>query len=210
MLKVGLTGGIACGKSTVAALLARRGAYIARADDIARQLMTPGMSVYADVVRAFGRDILNSDGSINRTRLAEAAFTEKGGKSRVDELNRLVHPAVVQRQDEWMAEIASRNPAAITIVEAALIYEAGADTHFDRIVVVTCRPEQKAERFARRQGLTLDAGRAEVARRSRAQWPDEDKARRAHFVIDNSGAESAADAEVERVWRGLERANSST
>ena len=159
MLRVGLTGGIACGKSTVATLFARRGAYIARADDIARQLMSPGTPVYQEVVRRFGRGILNADDSINRTRLAALAFAEEGGASRVEELNRLVHPAVVERQDAWMAEIGRRNPGAICMVEAALIYEAGAAGHFDQVVVVTCRPEQKAERFARRMGISLEAAR---------------------------------------------------
>src|SRR5579862_3807833 len=148
MLKVGLTGGIASGKSVVGEMFAALGAQVIQADAIAHQLMQPGEAVYDEVVRQFGDEILNPDGSVNRARLAEAAF----GNSRIEELNHIVHPAVLQRQEEWMTEVGRRDSRSIAMVEAALILEAGAAHQFDRLVVVTCRPEQRVERWAARVG----------------------------------------------------------
>ena len=155
LLKVGLTGGIATGKSVVAEMFAQLGAQVIKADEIAHQLMQPGEAVYAEVVREFGTAILNPDRTINRSRLAETAFGHATGNqpSRVQELNRIVHPAVIARQEQWMEEAGKRDPKAVAIVEAALILEAGAAKSFDRLVVVTCRPEQKIERWARRMNI---------------------------------------------------------
>ena len=205
MLRVGLTGGVACGKTTVARMFAQRGARVVYADEIARELMQPGQAVYDDVVHSFGRGILEPEGPINRARLAQLVFDPK--RPRVEELNRIVHPAVIARQEEWMAEVERREPDAVAMVEAALILEAGVRDRFDRIVVVTCIPEQKAERFARRTSMEQDlaAARAEVERRSAAQISDAEKARSADFVIDNSGALEATEAQVERVWAELKQ-----
>lgn len=202
MLRVGLTGGIACGKTTVARMFKRRGARVIFADDLAKHLMRPNAPVYEDVVRHFGREILQPNGAIDRARLAAIAF---GNPPRIEELNAIVHPAVVAEQDAWMADIERNDRRAVAIVEAALIYEAGAAQHFDKIVVVTCRPEQKAGRFATRAGMSLEAGRAEVERRSRAQIADADKAARAHYLVDNSGSEAETEKQVEKVWQELKR-----
>lgn len=201
MLKLGLTGGIACGKSTVGAMLAARGAHVLLADEVAHQLMEPGQAVYDAVVRRFGRGILRPDGTIDRAKLAEAAF----GSGRIQELNRLVHPAVLERQEQWMAEIGARDPRAIVVVEAALILEAGARAQFDKLVVVTCHAEQKAARFAERQKLDLSAARKEVERRAAAQWPDEKKAAAAGYVIDNSGSRAETERQVEALFAELKR-----
>jgi len=107
LLKVGLTGGAACGKSKVGELFAARGAQVVRADEIAHQLMAPGQPVYQEILRHFGGGVLDADGAINRQKLAEAAF----GGGRVEELNRIVHPAVIAHQDRWMAEIGARDPS---------------------------------------------------------------------------------------------------
>ena len=139
MLKVGLTGGVACGKSTIGQMLVARGAHLVRADEIAHQLMLPGQPVYEQVLQHFGPSIVHNDGTIDRQKLAEIAFS--GG--RVQELNRIVHPAVVSYQNDWMEETGKREPDAVAIVEAALILEAGARNHFDKLIVVTCRAEQK-------------------------------------------------------------------
>lgn len=205
MLKVGLTGGIATGKSTVAEMFARRGAHVVRADEIGRDLMQPGTAVYDQIVQHFGREILNRDGTLDRAKLAAIAFAHDGATPRIEELNRIIHPAVIQRQDEWMNEIQRRDPRAVAMVEAALLYEAGADAHLDKIVVVTCRPEQKVERFARRMGIALEAACEEVERRSRAQWPDATKAARADFLIDNSRSEADAERQVEQVWTEFQK-----
>lgn len=201
MLKLGLTGGIACGKSTVGAMLAAHGAHVLQADQVAHRLMEPGEQVYHEVVRRFGRDILRPDGTIDRAKLAEAAF----GSGRIQELNRLVHPAVLERQEQWMAEIGARDRHAIVIVEAALILEAGARAQFDKLIVVTCRAEQKAARFAERQKLDLGAARKEVERRVAAQWPDEKKAAAADYVIDNSGSRAETERQVEALFAELKR-----
>ena len=117
MLRVGLTGGFACGKTTVAQMMAQRGAHVVLADEIAHQLMRPGEPVYYEVVRHFGPDVVGIDGGIDRKKLAEAAF----GSGRIQELNQIVHPAVIARQDAWMNEIAAQDPNGIAVVEAALM-----------------------------------------------------------------------------------------
>jgi dephospho-CoA kinase len=188
LLKLGLTGGIAAGKSVVGEMLVTLGAHLIQADAISHQLMQPGGAVYREVIRAFGSGILNPDGSVNRARLAAAAFGGTNQPSRILELNKIVHPAVIERQDEWMQTISRRDPKAIAIVEAALILEAGAEKHFDRLLVVTCRPEQRAERWAARTKVDLETARQEVARRMAAQLPDEEKIKAADYVIDNSGS----------------------
>jgi dephospho-CoA kinase len=206
MLKVGLSGGIASGKSVVGEMFVALGAYLVQADRIAHSLMIPGAPVYNDVVRHFGRDILNQDGSVNRAKLAEAAFGPGAGgtnASRIEELNRIVHPAVIRSQNDWMHAIGVQHPKGVAIVEAALILEAGAGDHFDRMVVVTCNPEQRAVRFAARQKVDLESARKEVARRMAAQLPDEEKIKAADFVIDNSGTLESTREQVGRVWQQL-------
>jgi dephospho-CoA kinase len=205
MLRVGLTGGIASGKSVVGEMFVQLGAELIAADRIAHQLMQPGQAVYAEVVRKFGLEILDPDGAVNRARLAEAAFGPPGSKtkSRVQELNRIVHPAVLARQEQWMDEVGARDPGAIAIVEAALILEAGARKQFQRLIVVTCRDEQRARRLAARLKIDLDHAREEVARRMAAQWPDEKKIAAADFVIDNSGSLDATEAQVRDLYQTL-------
>ncbi|MGB8011011.1 MAG: dephospho-CoA kinase [Terriglobales bacterium] len=201
MLKLGLTGGIASGKSAVGAVFVRLGAHLIQSDAVAHALMEPGNAVYDEVVRRFGREILNSDGSVNRPRLAEVAFG--GAAPRVRELNEIVHPAVIAHENQWMEEIGRREPDAIAIVEAALILEAHAAGRFDRLIVVTCHPEQRILRFARRLGISEDAARAEVTRRMAAQIPDEEKVKAADFVIDNSGSLETTEEQVRRVLAAL-------
>lgn len=212
MLKVGLTGGIASGKSAVGEMFVALGAHLIQADRIAHDLMQPGQSVYAEVVSHFGREILNPDGSINRARLAQAAFGEGDGQctSRIQELNHIVHPAVVRRQNEWMEEMARNHPQGVAMVEAALIIEAGAAKDFDRLIVVACNENQRADRFATRQNISLDAARKEVARRMAAQLPDEEKIKAADYVIDNSGRLEQTREQVLGLWRQLSLHRSSS
>ncbi len=201
MLKVGLTGGIAAGKSVVGEMFVRLGAHLVQADAIAHQLMRPGEAVYKEVVRHFGEAILNPDQTMNRARLAEAAFgfPVEGKSSRIEELNRIVHPAVIRRQEEWMAAVGQQNPKAVAMVEAALILEAGVGKRFDRLVVVTCRPEQRARRWALRMKVDEETARREVARRMAAQLPDEEKVKAADYVVDNSGSLDDTEAQVKRI-----------
>jgi len=210
MLKVGLTGGIASGKSVVGEMFVALGAHLVQADRIAHSLMQPGEPVYNEVVRHFGGEILNADGSVNRGKLAEAAFGPPGadkGSSRVADLNRIVHPAVIRSQEEWMHAVSLQHPDGVAIVEAALLIEAGAAKRFDRLIVVTCNLEQRAERFAKRQKVDLDTAQAEVARRMAAQLPDEEKIKAADYVIDNSGALERTREQVQQTWEKLRTAH---
>ena len=202
MLKIGLTGGIASGKSVVGEMFFKLGVHLIQADAVAHWLMEPGRPVYEEIVRHFGREILNSDGTISRPKLAQTAFG--GDTPRVLELNAIVHPAVIRQENEFIEEVARRDPNAIAIVEAALILEAGAADRFDYLVVVTCHPEQRVRRFAERLGLSEEAARAEVTRRMAAQISDEEKVKAADFVIDNSGSLDATEKQVKQVfakWR---------
>jgi dephospho-CoA kinase len=224
LLKVGLTGGIASGKSVVGEMFVALGARLVQADRIAHDLMLPGQPVYNQVVRHFGGGILNPDLSVNRAKLADAAFGPGTGSagsaqansatapaavissrspSRVEELNRIVHPAVIRSQEEWMEEMGRQEPHAVAIVEAALILEAGAAKRFDRLLVVTCSDEQRIARFAARHKLALDAARKEVERRMAAQLPEAEKIKAADYVIDNSGSLEHTREQVRQVWQKL-------
>jgi dephospho-CoA kinase len=197
MLRVGLTGGIACGKSAVARMFAELGVYVIQSDQVAHELYRTGEPVYAEVVRRFGHAIVKPDGEIDRAKLAAIAF----GENRIEELNRIVHPAVIQHQSKWIFEIASKEPDAM--IEAALIFEAGTNTRFEKMVVVTCQPDQKVARFAQRAGIDEAAAKAEVARRTKAQWPDEEKIKRADYMIDNSGPLEQTRSQVKKVFEEL-------
>jgi dephospho-CoA kinase len=185
-------------------MLVALGARIIQADHIAHELMQPGQPVYDEVVRHFGKAILNYDGTINRPKLAEAAFNpDQTGATRVAELNKIVHPAVIRREDEWMEAEGRRDPHVIAVVEAALILEAGAAERLDRLIVVTCSEEQRVQRFAQRLKIDVESARREVKRRMAAQLPDSVKVKKAEFVIDNSGALDETQAQVERIYTAL-------
>src|SRR5208282_1940361 len=123
--------------------------------------------------------------------------------SRIQELNRIVHPAVIRSQQEWMEEMRRQNPHAVAIVEAALILEAGAVKDFDRLIVVTCSDEQRIARFAARHKLGLEAARKEVERRMAAQLPEAEKVKVADYVIDNSGTLDHTREQVGQLWEKL-------
>src|ERR1700685_1680281 len=133
MLRIGLTGGIATGKSTVGQMLVNRGARYLSADELAHQLYAPGAVAYEAVVRSFGRDILEADGTIDRKKLADLAFP-----NRIAQLNAIVHPAVIAAQRSWMNDATRADPNGIAVVEAALLLEGVAQDGFDKIIVVTC------------------------------------------------------------------------
>ena len=170
MLRVGLTGGLASGKSTVAAALRALGAEVIEADELGRALMEPGQPVFSSIVEHFGPEVVNSDGRLNRARLAEMAF--EGG--RLNELNGIVHPAVIAAEQRWTEQVFARNPAAVAVVESALIFEVERDARargesesvladwrrrLDRIIVVTAPDEVKIARYAARV-CPAGAGRA--------------------------------------------------
>jgi dephospho-CoA kinase len=217
MLRVGLTGGLGSGKSTVAGYLRELGAEVIEADRLGRALMEPGQAVYSEIVRAFGPEVVSPDGRLNRARLAELAF--QGG--RLDELNAIVHPAVIAAQRRWMEEVFRRDPAAVAVVESALIFEVERDARargeketvladwwgrFDRVVVVTAPDELKIARYAARicpSGEGREAVEADARRRLAHQIPDAEKAARADYVLENAGDPSALRAQVVELWRRL-------
>lgn len=206
MLRVGLTGGLATGKTTVGEMMTLRGAHVIQADKVAHELMSPGQMVYDAVVRLFGREIVDpTNGQIDRSKLAEAAF----GSGRIKELNAIVHPAVIDHQQQWMQELAEQEPRAIAVWEAALILEADVRGRFDRLVVVTCPQEKKLERWVKRT-VVADAGplavikaRKEALRRMAVQIPDEEKVKAADYVIENGGSLANTERQVEKMMQEL-------
>lgn len=198
MLKVGLTGGLATGKTFVGQALADLGCRLLQADQIGRQVMEPGGEAFAEVVREFGPEILARDGSIDRKKLAGIVFE---APERLAALNRLVHPWVIRRENEWLERLAAEDPRAIAVVEAAVMIEAGTHTRFDRLIVAACSPEQQIERALQRGGLS----REEALARIRRQMPLEEKIKLADFVIDTSGTPEQTLRQVREVYEALRR-----
>ncbi len=201
MLKIGLTGGIASGKSLVSRMFTELGAHTIDADELAHELMVPGEPAYNEIVEKFGDTILNPDKTVNRSKLAELAFDKK--RPRIYELNRILHPGVIQRYEKWMDDIEKQEPNAIVMLEAALLLEAGLRRRFDKIIVVTLKQQQRIDRWAQRFNLDPETARLEVTRRMMAQAPDEAKLQAADFVIDNSGTVEETKAQVQKVYDAL-------
>jgi dephospho-CoA kinase len=222
MLRVGLTGGLGSGKSTAAAILRELGAQVIEADALGRTLMEPGHAVYDQIVRVFGPGVVTADGTLNRPRLAELAFA--GG--RLNELNAIVHPAVIEEQKRWMADVFARDPNAVAVVESALIFEVERDAiargeqegvladwrrRFDRIVLLTAPDELKIARYVSRIAPDVVSGPnagepsaiADARVRLSRQMPDAEKARRADFVIENTADLASLRTQVAAVWARL-------
>ena len=200
MLRVALTGGIACGKSTVLKMFQQQDLdriFALSADSLVHRLYTPGTPVYSQVVATFGEGILSDDKKIDRGKLADIAFSTP---ERRKQLEAIVHPAVIQAEKDWMAQVAREHPRAqIAIIEIPLLFETGSEKRFDKTIAVTCSAEQSVERFGQRhKNLGGQEARAEVERRSKAQLAWEEKARRADYVIDNSKGLAELDAAVRR------------
>ena len=198
MLKVGLTGGLACGKSFVGERLAEWGCFLIHADELGHEVLNPGGEAYDAVILEFGRDSLNGDGHIDRALLANRVF---GSPERLARLNALVHPPVLRREDTLAAEFAAREPQGIAVVEAAILIETGSYKRFGRIVLVTCREDQQVERAMRREGSTEEDVRARISR----QMPLEEKRKFAHFVIDTSGDKEDTVRQSRAVYEALRR-----
>ncbi|MGA7857925.1 MAG: dephospho-CoA kinase [Terracidiphilus sp.] len=217
MLRVGLTGGLGSGKSTVAAYLRKLGAEVIEADEQGRELMEPGQPVFAEVVRVFGPEVVAPDGRLNRARLAKLAF----GCGRLNELNAIVHPAVIEAQRRWMNDVFKRDPGAVVVVVTALIFEVERDARargerdtvladwrrrIDRVVVVTAPDELKIARYVGRlnlSGADREAAEADARARLAHQIPDEVKVARADFVLANTGDISDLLSQVEDLYRRL-------
>lgn len=194
------------------------GAYVIEADELGRVLMEPGQSVYGEIVRAFGPEVVTPEGRLDRPRLARLAF--EGG--RLDELNAIIHPAVIREQQRWMNEVFARDPGAVAVVESALIFEVERDARkrgesegvladwrnrFDHIIVLTAPEAVKVARYAARvadTGAAREAAERDARVRLARQISDEEKAARADFVIENTGDLAGLRSAVESIWKKLQ------
>lgn len=195
MLRVGLTGGIGAGKSEVSARLAAQGAVVIDADAIAREVVEPGTEGLAEVVDAFGREVLLPDGTLDRPRLGEIVFADPELRGK---LNAIVHPKVGAR----MAELErAAGPGAIVVLDVPLIAESGRTDDYDMVVVVDAPPRIQVDRLVRRRGMTREQARA----RMEAQASREQRLAIADIVIDNSGSLAELDRQVGDLWAELRR-----
>jgi dephospho-CoA kinase len=200
MLRVGLTGGLASGKSLVGRYLEDLGCLLIQADELGRQVIDQGGETYDAVVAAFGQDILNADGSMNRRKLAAIVFPDP---AQLAKLNALVHPHVKIREMDLVKEFARLHPDGIAVTEAAILVETGSFKDYDRLIVAVCRPEQQIERAMERDG----ASRENVLDRLRRQIPLDDKVKYADFVIDTSGTKENTLQQTRKVYEELRRLN---
>jgi dephospho-CoA kinase len=193
-MNIGLTGGIACGKSTVSRLLASRGAIVIDADILAREVVEPGAPALAEVVRVFGPDMLNEDGTLNRKQLGKVVFDNEAKRKRLEEL---LHPAIIQLMQERMAEAERLQPDKLVVADVPLLYEAQMEDMFQEVLVVAASREVQLERLMQRDGLSGE----EAELRIDAQMPLEWKKEWADVVIDNSGAPEETERQVEQYLR---------
>ena len=193
MLRVGLTGGISTGKSTVGRMFVELGCHLLDSDQITHELLEPGQAVHDDVVRDFGSRILRPDGTIDRRILGNIVFKEDPPSR--ERLNRLLHPAIVHRQQQWLTEMELADPNGIAIVDATLMIEIGTYKNYDQIIVVICRPEIQKQRLMARSGLSED----QIEARIQSQMPLEEKVKFANFVVENSGDLTGTRRQVEEI-----------
>ena len=197
LLRVGLTGGIACGKSTVAAMLRDLDMIILDADPLVHEMLESGQPVYEEVVREFGPEILTPDKKIDRAKLGAIVFADQ---KRLERLNQIIHPRVIELITKWFAVLDRPGGPPVAIIEAALLIEAGYRGKLDRLVVVRCDPEQQLARL-RARGLTEEQARQRIT----AQMPSDEKARMADDVISSSGSFEDTRQQVERLADTLYR-----
>lgn len=203
MLKVGLTGSIAVGKSYVLSVLADLGCVTFDADKIAHSVMEPGREAYNVIVREFGEDVLGTNGSIDRQKLGAVVFADEGRRMR---LNEIVHPRVIEEQNGLLQEAEAKNPECIAIIDAALMIESGGYKRFDKLIVVYCDRETQIERLIQRNQIT----REDAERRVAAQMSSEEKLRYADYTIDTSGTFETTRQRVVEVYEELLRVQQSS
>jgi len=196
MLKIGLTGGIGSGKSSVSALFKEWGAYIFDADVVAKDIINNNETAQSELIAEFGTDVLGSDNKIDKKKLARIAFSDEDHQLR---LNIIIHPYVFNKIDSTFDKVLANGNHEVFVVDAALIYESGADTHMDYVIVVTSHLKIRTERVMTRGGLTLD----EFLQRVELQWPDEDKVHMADFVIHNNSPEEQLAAVAKKIYNQL-------
>ncbi len=197
MLKVGLTGSIAVGKSFVLEVLRELGARVIDADSIAREVVARGSEGLTAVVNEFGKEVLNADGGLDRPKLGSIIFADEARRLK---LNSILHPFIIARQDEIMKEWERETPEATTVVDAALMIESGGYKRFDKLIVVHCRPEIQLERLMKREGLSREAAQ----QRTGSQMPQSQKIQYADFLIDTSEGFEDTREQAIAVWQQLE------
>jgi dephospho-CoA kinase len=198
MLRVGLTGSIAVGKSFVSGVLAELGCHVLDADAVARRVVEPGAEGLRAVAEAFGEAVLKPDGTLDREGLGRIVFGDEV-KRRL--LNSILHPLIIAEQDEWLRRREEEDPRGVGVVDAALMIESGGHVRFDKLVVVHCRPELQLERLMRRNRLSREEALARVA----AQMPQEEKLRHADYAIDTSGSFEETRSRTVEVYEELKK-----
>ena len=196
MITIGITGGYATGKSVVAGMFRKLGAKVVSADTIARTIMKPQTLVWKKVVKCFGKEILRKDKLINRKKLAEIIFTDSVKRQK---LNQLVHPAVVDEIKRVIKTTVKRGKPAILAIDAPLLFEAGIEGLFDRIIVVGCRTAVRIDRAKRRDELS----KCQIFQRIQSQWSLKRKIKKADFVVDNSGSITRTRSQVNKIWNRM-------
>jgi dephospho-CoA kinase len=196
MLRVGLTGSIAVGKSNVARVLAELGCHVLDADQTARAVVAPGADGLRMIVAAFGNDVLRADGTLDRAALGRIVFADEQARLR---LNAILHPLIMAAQDEWLKARGREDPQGVAVIDAALMIESGGYRRFDKLIVVHCRPEVQLERLMRREKIT----RAEAEQRIAAQMPQAEKMSYADYLIDTSDGYDTARAQTIAVYEKL-------
>ena len=203
MLRVGLTGGIATGKTTVGLMFVELGCHLIDSDQITHQLFEPGQEVHDAVAKAFGPKVVAFDGTIDRKILGDIVFKDPEAR---EKLNSLVHPAVIRRQQEFLSEVAKKDPQGIGIVSAALMVEIGTYKNYDKVIVVSCSPDEQRRRLKMRLGLSDE----QIEDRIRAQMPMEEKVKYGDYVIDTSGNLAHTRRQVAQVNSKLRESAAST
>ncbi|HEY2976242.1 MAG TPA: dephospho-CoA kinase [Pyrinomonadaceae bacterium] len=196
MLRVGLTGSIGVGKSFVSGVLADLGCRVLDADETAREVVTPGSPALRDVVAAFGTGMIRDDGSLDRPKLGAVVFTDSDKRA---ELNSILHPYIIAKQDERLRELEAIDPDGIAIVDAALMIESSGYKRFDKVIVVHCRPDVQLERVMARNNLS----REEAEKRIGAQMSQEEKMKFADYLIDTSDGFEPARKRAGEVYEEL-------
>ncbi|HPN24385.1 MAG TPA: dephospho-CoA kinase [Syntrophales bacterium] len=198
MLNVGLTGGIASGKSTVVRMLVEKGAFVVDHDRLAHMVYEPGGPSYGAIIARFGREVLAPGGKIDRKKLGEIVFKNSG---KLQDLNAIVHPVVLAEWKKRLAEIEKQNPAAIVLSDVPLLIEVGWQDRVDLVLLVYASPRLQVERIMKRDGYTEKEARARVD----AQMPMEEKRRYAHLIVENNGILEDLQKQVDAVWVELVR-----
>lgn len=198
MLRVGLTGSIAVGKSFVTSIFSDLGCHTLDADETAREVVLPGSPGLDAVAQSFGREILNDDGTLNRQRLGALVFADGAKRQK---LNQILHPFIIARQDEIMRDWEREDPQGIGIIDAALMIESGGYKRFDKLIVIHCRPEVQLERLMLRNGLSRDEAEARI----NSQMPQAEKQKFADFLIDTSDGFELTRSRTIEVYNQLQK-----